>query len=84
MSMQAYRRRTWHKISCARSSNVLLYSQLMITLDEWDQGNGGLAHTTLKPGQDICAGGAEKILRRGTGGCRLIVLFLEIPPTEAR
>ena len=54
---------------------------VLIPLDTWDNRNGLFVDTKLDPGQDICVGGSEQITWPGTGGCRLILLCLKIPPT---
>jgi hypothetical protein len=52
---------------------------VLIPLQEWCVDNGLFCTARIKMGQDICVGGLEEVVFPGTGGCLVLMLFLELP-----
>jgi hypothetical protein len=57
---------------------------VLIPLEVWNVDNGLFCTAQINPGQDICLGGLEEIVMPGTGGCLILLLFLELPRIESR
>jgi len=52
---------------------------VLLPLQEWNASNGLFCTSSIKPGQDICLGGAEEVVFPGTGGCLILSLILKLP-----
>ena len=52
---------------------------VLLPLQEWSAENGLFCTASMIPGQDICVGGAEKVVFPGTGGCLILSLILKLP-----
>lgn len=52
---------------------------VLIPLEPWNVDNGLFCPAQINPGQDICLGGLEEVAMPGTGGCLILLIFLELP-----
>ncbi|KAK0973514.1 hypothetical protein LTR54_017321 [Friedmanniomyces endolithicus] len=59
---------------------VLEEAIVMIALDPWEEKNAPLVDIPLEAGQGICFGGTERIPLSGQGGCRMLMMILDMPP----
>jgi len=57
---------------------------VLIPLEEWCVDNGLFCAARIKAGEDICLGGLEEVVFPGTGGCLVLMLFLELPALSSR
>jgi hypothetical protein len=52
---------------------------VLIPLELWNVDNGLFCPAQINPGQDICLGGLEEVAMPRTGGCLILLIFLELP-----
>jgi hypothetical protein len=57
---------------------------VLIPLQEWNVDNGLFCTARITTGQDICLGGLEEVVFPGSGGCLVLMLFLELPTLSSQ
>jgi hypothetical protein len=57
---------------------------VLIPLQEWNVDNGSFCTARIKMGQDVCLGGLEEVVFPGSGGCLVLMLFLELPTLSSQ
>lgn len=52
---------------------------VLLALEKWDVNNGLFCTGQVNAGQDICLSGSEPVQFPGTGGCLVVVFFMNMP-----